>query len=469
MSLTKMFTIGIPESSHGPEPKDYSPVLIFHDESGIKDFLAEAEKLRSDPYVQGVFPHGGTIRPCSELDPDKDILIAGDLSDEVLPLMGEAGNVVIWDAAGVRVIDTYETFYACKLPVRTFMGCAECVSLFTKDDDTSRFCPVAQQVHHGNVSDEEAPTVGDVAEISKSRKLVVQGYTYVSPRLTTSLAQDYYHSYRRESWAPRNSWRDHGTFTRTYRPAKWHDFSLVEDRSQEIRLALKERHRRVAFKANVCPGCTARQACGRQDFRHCSGAYTQSIAEMEHTILKGTNWLVWEDWQIRFILAESGSQDARVNRRKMFLTFNASGEVELRFARTRNSPRHNVHATYRNWSEFHSYFLELDVEQARVHWCQKQPPLEVGVRGALATAAGIECSPRTGWGGGRYPTLGITARLSYDGTYEFQCIWSQGRHPPTHYPVVTIQNITDIYTTWRYIPGVEKTRGEHSPVRRRTW
>jgi hypothetical protein len=462
LNLQRMFTVGTAGSRDYDGSDD--PILIFHDEEGIHNVEEEAKRLLQEPFVQKVFPHGGTIRRGLEVDATKALVISGSLSDEVLPMMGEPGEVLVWDANGIRVLDTYETYYACKLPVRTFLGCAECVSTTGKDDDATLLCSVARQIHASSFSDAETFTAEEAAQCLKSRKSVVGGYTYVSPRLTTTANESYTHL--RERNGSRHRWGEAGQFSRTYRPAKSHDFSIVDDRSADISLACKESGRRKRFRATECETCMAKQACRKQDYQSCVGPYTQSVAEMEKLIIQNTNWEVWEDWQIRFILERSGLQDKRVNRRLMWLTFNEDGYVELKYARASYG---SSYALFKNWDEFHPYFLELDVEQHEVSRCQKRP-LPVGTRGALAAISKIHYSPSRGWGGGRHPRLGIDARRTWgsEDAYIFSCIWNRGGRA-THYPTTEIREISEVYEYNRRIPNVEKTEGPNTPALRRRY
>ncbi|RKY28654.1 MAG: hypothetical protein DRP83_00340 [Planctomycetota bacterium] len=107
-----------------------------------------------------------------------------------------------------------------------------------------------------------------------------------------------------------------------HRNIKEHDFTLVGANLEKRQKGASERSRYAQFQKSVCSQCSMKEPCWgeyRSAPRWCNGYYDESTLEIAKNIVKRVH-VPFTGPELRFLLANSGELDKRVERRKCYGT-----------------------------------------------------------------------------------------------------------------------------------------------------
>jgi hypothetical protein len=442
MMLSTMFTIATPREDSWRSPT----LLLFFDSEhsfpGEGELLDEVAEIVKDEAFQKVFPEGAYFRLCVECSGDDDVIIAENPPSKRLIGDMENGNkltLIHWDpSGGLEVVLLEDVYYSCKNPVRTLMGCQECVkdleqsrrrSLYDDDEKKEPELPRCRIAHDAYGPVQGSLPAKESLELFQNRRSVMASYTYISPKLTT---EDEYVS------------------TKTLRPPSKHNFYSVDENSIKVGDALRERGRRNVFRKSDCNRCPMEDACkkvhgGLTCARWCEGRYIETDEEMLLKLSSRGYWNQWTDPQLLAILSNSGERAKRYKRYITWLTLQKDGSVALKYARTGK-----VIEEMTDWEDVEYYikeeneYFDFSVFKDRV--------VDKTLRGKLAAALYHPESPRIRctMGSTSYPTIGVS--LGYNGTVVTRHINSHGDR--LRHPTYTYDSAADLLLYYNNLPGI---------------
>lgn len=386
--LDKLFTIATSTDEDGPL------YLLFSSLSFDTNILNAGTMTRivNDPLFQKLMFTGAVLWHTVDENNYPLIVATNDISDRLLSVMDTVKEndcaLVYSPPDNIHQIDLHKTFYECTRPERTIIGCVGCGQNGISPHD----CVVKKLTHRYFAEEEEgAYTPADAVTLCKSRKTNIADFTFISPRLTAS---------------------EH--FEKRFRTMDEHDFSIVEERSQEVKRGLRERGRRKRFEKEVCSTCLVQdQYCDGST--HCEGPFDHTELEAAEIILNKVT-IPFTDKEIITLLGYSGELNHLYNRCIYWATFTCgfnNRREELRFILRR---RTNTRSS-RDDIQFSSFKDAMKIlreygDNANSESIKKAFPknkIDQVTKALLVELASKNWSPtyRNGWRKTEYSTLGL--------------------------------------------------------------
>lgn len=280
--------------------------LLFTSLAGHTEiFLATTiESIVADPLYQEIMGKNSILFPY-ETTPFPVLLATTEFMEQVAARTETAKEgeavVICREGAPPETIDLHTMYYGCQLPQKLILGCLECVN----NPSQSKGCPLRQASSQALSADFQGTAPEELVNFLKSRKSKIDGFTYLSPVLTT-----------------------HEHFSKTLRTIEEHDFSYVEERAAIRESIIDARVRLNAVKKNICTHCYVAEYCHREfdhknhrsRIRNCKGRYPETEEEAIRIINKTyPPPMTFE--QMSVLLANSGELRKRYNRRICYATF----------------------------------------------------------------------------------------------------------------------------------------------------
>ncbi len=299
---------------------------------------------------------------------------------------------------------------SCYLPHKYTKMCLECATstVSEKHLQSPHNCFLKNSMRRyasGHILSTCIPSSVDLGDLREDMELVnrettIDQFTYISPALTEGGVPD------------------------MVRPAHNHDFTNVQEVSDQRAEAQHERRRYVRFQAEVCTTCCVQKSCERYEHEHtrrwCSGPYPTDRVEVIDSILDQA-MIPFSNPQLRYLLANSGIFPRRYNRRIIAGTFEIMDNTLVFAIRHKTSPwPHNDAAVFENIRDARKFIKKYGHDHAPRH----VPDMTRECRAILCEAASHYSSPRNNyhWRSVSYPLLyiapwgaGIKLQYSYHG------------------------------------------------------
>jgi len=303
--------------------------LLFTSMAGRSDiFQAEIiQTIVDSPLYQQIMGKNSIVFPY-EATPYPILLATTEFMEQVAARMesAKAGEAVIVCREGIppETIDLHETYYACQLPQKLILGCAECVN----NPSLSVGCAVRQASSQALAVDFEGTAPEELVNLLKSRKSRIGEFVYISPLLTS-----------------------HQHFTKTLRTVDEHDFSFVEERALTREKIIDSRTRLNAVKKNICAHCCVAEQCHsefdtgyhRRRIRYCSGRYPEHEEELVSLIMEQYPPPMPLE-QMAVLFENSGELHKRYNQCISYATFTQAGwNGNFAFGIVSRTGRHSTH------------------------------------------------------------------------------------------------------------------------------
>jgi hypothetical protein len=376
--LNNMFTV----AAETEADETSACALLFHKAEGLFT-EEELTAIASNPTCRELMGDL-TLMTRLKCTQGEELLLSREIEEYAISRMpyavpGETIMLLEVDT-GMRHVDIQKVYSTCMNPHRIIVGCTECLRANTKS------LPCELKALWTRM-DDEAPVMdaADAVQKLKSRKTMIEGFTYVSPSLTKS---------------------EH--FVSPYRRHDDHDFSEVEDNSDIVRKGLRERGRRRQFAKVACSECLVKSAChsetGSLGEKYCTGPYKETEVEAEEQII-GNSTIPFTEKQLMFLALNSGRLRKRYNRKIYWTTFRYDTYHGLQYGICRYST--GSFTPFGTYKQAETFIRENNGEH--VHEVEKKQKLDRRNKAVLLELSKIRQSPghRAGWGTTYYDVLGI--------------------------------------------------------------
>jgi len=435
----KLFTVAIHDDARNQRQwhsGDCPAVLLFVSRSNDPEILDPATQhlILHDPVLQELIP-GTHMLSREEFASGEDATYVGwklhtDVGSELLELLERADKhttaVVHTPENGIQEINLHDVYYSCLLPQKSILGCRRC---YEEEEDNPKDC-IFKRLRSSEI------TAADLISKLKNRKTKIGGFTYLSPRLT--LAED---------------------FGNTFRPSGWHDFGVIDYKSEQISKGRKEQTRFRRFEKEACSQCFVRETChdqrSRDTRRWCDGPYPKTAGDATVEILRRVH-IPFTDEELAFLLANSYKLNKRYRRCIYWTTFgigwkNPRGSSLLFGVHRHTLPWKDIEF-FDNFTEAEAFILEYGED----HTPTLELPINPELKAVLIELARFYRSPtnRGKWRRTTYPLLGITQSYRDELRAHF---YMEGQRRETWFraEASTLEQVYSHWETFHYISQTE--------------
>ena len=307
-----MFTTAV-----SPYNNDQVVLLFNHLRPAPDNFAEILQDMNRHPVLKVVCKLGVLAPPGAQRD---EFQITTDIEPFLFPdSYTDNADALIYlgtEAGIVLPLNMVETYYSCKLPHRTIVGCEACINIETVTNCVAKTWFLTHRKRRKTDTYAWA-AYGDPNSVRaqlKNRKDIIGGFTYISPRLTLSEGNICIPAPQRHSNPDLCKLID--------REPDEHDFTGVTYHSEVATRSVRERTRFKRFTAEVCPTCLVHRGCTDQgyDKRWCKGPYDISEEDATTKILS-EHEIPYDDVFLATLLTHyCGELPFRVNRKLAHLS-----------------------------------------------------------------------------------------------------------------------------------------------------